>query len=378
MLDVDLAAVYGNETKDFSHMDRIEIKGYKSLKDISLELCPINILIGANGSGKSNFLSFFEFLKNIYIRNLQGYVALNGDMDKYLFEGRKVTDEISAYMCFGKNGYSFTLKAAEEGFVFTKEGLWYSGNPFYSNPVDIASFNRESRLYSETTPRSAFIRNYLGQLEIYHFHDTGSNSPFNKVSNIERDTFALYNKGDNIAAFLYGIREKSLKRYMFIVKTIQSIAPYFRDFHLVPNEQGDLKLFWKDKYSSYIYGVNDLSDGTKRFIALTTLFLQPNLPQTLVIDEPELGLHPAAICKLAGLIRSASQRGCQVIVATQSTDLINFFNAEDIITVDQSGGVSCFTRLKSENLTQWMNEYSLSDLWSRRIISSGQPNPVIQ
>lgn len=358
-------------------MDKIEIKGYKSIKELSLTLRPINILIGANGSGKSNLLSFFELLKNIYARNLQGYVALNGDMDKYLFEGRKVTDEISAHMFFGKNGYSFTLKAAEDGFVFTKEGLWYSNNPYVANPIDIANFNKESKLRNDNTPRSTYIKNYLGQLEKYHFHDTSNKSPFTKVSNIERDSFTLYDKGDNLAAFLFGIRDKAPKRYSFIVKTIQSIAPYFSDFYLVPNDLGDLKLYWKDKFSSYVYGVNDLSDGTKRFIALATLFLQPNLPQTIVIDEPELGLHPAAVGKLAGFIRSASQRGCQVIVATQSTDLINHFEAEDIITVDQIDGESRFTRLKSEDLTQWTDEYSLSDLWSRRIIPQGQPNPVL-
>ena len=142
-------------------MDKIEIDGYKSIKHLELTLRPINILIGANGSGKSNFLSFFEFLKNIYSRNLQGYVALNGNMDKYLYGGRKVTDEMSAHMHFCSDGYSFTLKAAEEGFVFVKEGLWYSGNPHLSNPVDIANYGTESRLSSDTMPRSTYIKNYL-------------------------------------------------------------------------------------------------------------------------------------------------------------------------------------------------------------------------
>lgn len=359
-------------------MDRVEIKGYKSIKDLSLQLHPINIFIGANGSGKSNFLSFFEFLKNIYSRNLQAYVALNGNMDKYLFEGRKVTDEMSAHMYFNNNGYSFTLKAAEDGFVFTEEGLWYNNNRYNSNPAEIATFNKESKLRFDTTPRAQYIKNYLMQLEKYHFHDTSDKSPFTKMSNIERDTFTLYDKGENLAAFLYGIREKTPKRYNFIVKTIQSIAPYFRDFYLVPNENGDLKLFWQDKFSSYVYGVNDLSDGTKRFIALTALFLQPNLPQTLVIDEPELGLHPAAVCKLAGFIKSASQKQCQVIVATQSADLISYFNAEDIVTVDQNNGESTFSRLNSNDLAQWMDEYSLADLWRRNIISQGQPQSVSQ
>lgn len=358
-------------------MDKIEIQGFKSIRNLRLDFSPINILIGANGSGKSNFLSFFEFLRNIYNGNLQKMVAMSSrGMDKYLFEGRKVTKNISAHMYFGDNGYSFTLQPAEDYFVFAEEGLWYNKNPYIKNPINIADFNRESRLRMDTRPRSEYIRKYLNQLEKYHFHDTGDNSPFTHVSNIERDIFSLYSHGDNLAAFLYGIHSRAPKRYNFIVKTIQSIAPYFRDFLFKPNEQGDLKLYWQDKYCTNTYGVNDLSDGTKRFIALATLFLQPELPQTLIIDEPELGLHPAAISKLAGLIKSASQKGCQIILATQSATLINHFNAEDIITVDQNNGESVFTRLNSNELKQWMYEYSLSDLWQQNIISNGQPQPA--
>ena len=126
---------------------------------------------------------------------------------------------------------------------------------------------------------------------------------------------------------------------------IQSIAPYFLDFELIPNEGSFIRLQWKDKYSDMVYGVTDLSDGTIRFIALTVLFLHPNLPNTIIIDEPELGLHPTAIGKLSGMIQSASKKGSQVIIATQSSDLISYFSHEDIIAVDQIDGCSKFKRL---------------------------------
>lgn len=355
-------------------MDKIEIQGYKSIRSLSLALQKINIIIGANGSGKSNFLSFFEFLKNLYNCNLQKYVAEHGGLDKYLFEGRKVTEEIKAHLYFGKNGYSFTLTPGEDNFVFANEGLWYSGNPFSANPIDISSYGAEAKVSVNTVARAEYIREYLQSLEKYHFHDTGVNSPFNKVSNIENDIFRLYDKGSNIAAFLYNIKKTNIVRYQLIVRTIQSVAPYFRDFFLEPNENGDLKLRWNDKYSSVVYGINDMSDGTQRFVALATLFLQPKLPQTLIIDEPELGLHPAAIGKLAAFIKSAAQKGCQVIVATQSADLIGYFQPENIVAVDQIGGESVFERLSSEELEQWMGEYTVADLWQRRIISKGQPN----
>ena len=135
-----------------------------------------------------------------------------------------------------------------------------------------------------------------------------------------------------------------------------------------------VRLQWTDRYSDVIFGVTDLSDGTLRFIALTVLFMQPSLPTTIIIDEPELGLHPTAITKLAGMVKSVSAKKCQVIIATQSTDLISHFSPQDIITVDQVDGESKFKRLKNDDLHQWLDEYTIDDLWKRNIITTGQPN----
>lgn len=355
-------------------MDRIKINGYKSIRELDLKCRPINIFIGANGSGKSNFLSFFEFLKNIYSRNLREYVALRGGAESFLHKGDKITDEISAHIWLKQNSYSFTLKKGDDSFIFTKEGLWYSGNPYVNNPLDIASLSAESNLRLNDKPRAKYISRYLDALQKYHFHDTGENSPFNKQSNIENDKFFLYDKGQNIAAYLYAIYNENKLVYNLIVKTIQSIAPYFLDFFFKPDASGNIRLRWQSRHSSMIYGVTDFSDGTIRFIALATLFLQPNLPETIIIDEPELGLHPSAIAKLAGMTKSVAAKGCQVIIATQSTDLISHFEPEDIITVDQVNGESLFQRLNSDTLGKWLEDYTIDDLWKRNIIETGQPN----
>lgn len=161
--------------------------------------------------------------------------------------------------------------------------------------------------------------------------------------------------------------------YKRIVKVIQSVAPFFHDFYFMPNEDNGIRLQWRDKYSEVIYGPNDLSDGTLRFIALTVLFMQPNLPKVIVIDEPELGLHPVAIEKLAGLIKIAANRGTQVIAATQNAELISNFKPEDILTVDQREGETQIERLNAEDLSQWLNEYTIGDLWKQRIMKGGQP-----
>lgn len=355
-------------------MDYIEIKGYKSIKYAKVDFKPINILIGANGSGKSNFLSFFEFLNRLYEQKLTEYVALSGGEEKMLHNGSKITSSISSKIKQGLNGYSFEIKKGENMFVFTSEGLWYDRNPYYENPKEISNYQNEASIKSYTLPRADYIRKYLNSFKKYHFHDTGKNSPFTQPSSIQNDTYYLYEKGSNLAAFLFGIQQKNKIVYSRILKTIQSIAPYFSDFYFHPNEENYIRLQWNDKYSDILYGVNDLSDGTIRFIALTTLFMQPNLPATIIIDEPELGLHPYAISKLAGMIKSVASKDCQVIVATQSTDLISHFNPEDIITVDQINGESVFNRLDSESLVQWLEDYTIDDLWKRNIITTGQPN----
>ena len=352
-------------------MDYIEINGYKSIEKARVDLAPINILIGANGSGKSNFISFFDFLNRLYNRKLNEYIALNGGENKILHKGKKNTDTIAFKMEFdnGQNGYSARLQSGTDGFVFLSENLIYRGNP-----KDISRSGSEAQIKVTDNYRAKYVIRYLNGFRKYHFHDTSSNSPFTQYSHIENDVYYFYEDGMNLAAFMYHIHDTNKIVYNRIIKNIQSIAPYFSDFYFAPNKENNIRLQWTDKYSDVIFGANDLSDGTLRFIALSVLFLQPKLPDTIIIDEPELGLHPAAIAKLAGMIKSVSARDCQVIVATQSTDLISHFLPEDIITVDQIDGKTEFNRLKSDNLHQWLEDYTIDDLWKRNIITGGQPN----
>jgi predicted ATPase len=353
-------------------MDYIDIKGYKSIKSARIDFAPINILIGANGSGKSNFISFFDFLNRVYNRKINDFIALNGGDNKILHKGKKQTDTISFRVEFnkGRNGYSAELKSGTDGFVFTDERLIYNGD----SGINISRSDTEARIKNTDNFRAPYVIKYLNGFRKYHFHDTSSNSPFTQNSHIENDSYFLYEDGMNLSAFLYAIQNENKIVYNRIVKNIQSIAPYFSDFYFKPNSKNLIRLQWTDRYSDVIFGAKDLSDGTLRFIALTVLFLQPALPDTIIIDEPELGLHPAAIAKLASMIKSVAAKRCQVIIATQSTDLISHFLPEDIITVDQIDGASVFDRLDNESLQKWLDDYTIDDLWKRNIIAGGQPN----
>lgn len=353
-------------------MDYIEISGYKSIKSERIDLMPINILIGANGSGKSNFISFFDFLNRLYNRKLNDYIALSGGDNKVLHKGQKTTDRISFKVEFdnGNNGYAATLVSGSNGFIFTSEKLIYRSD----NGNDISRSDSEARLKTTDNFRAKYVIKYLNGFRKYHFHDTSEKSPFTKLSHIENDIYFLYSDGSNLPAFLYHINQKNKIVYNRIIKTIQSIAPYFSDFYFEPNSENYVRLQWTDKYSDVLFGATDLSDGTIRFVALTVLFMQPTLPDTIIIDEPELGLHPSAIAKLAGMIKSVAAKGSQVIIATQSTDLISHFSANDILTVDQIDGESKFKRLQEDNLQLWLEDYTIDDLWKRNIITAGQPN----
>ncbi len=350
-------------------MDYIEINGYKSIKKAEIELFPINILIGANGSGKSNFISFFEFLDAIYNQKLKEFIALKG-AEKILYNGIKITDNIKVKIVFEKNksAYSFHIKKGDDNFVFIEETLQLRGKS-----KKISTYNTETNIYHHQDILK-YLKSNFTSLKKYHFHDTGKNSPFTEMCHKDNDAYFLYETGKNLSAFLYRIQRENQIVYSRIIKTIQSIAPFFSDFFFQPNSEGLMRLQWQNKFSSTVYGANDLSDGTLRFIALTVLFMQPDLPYSLIIiDEPELGLHPFAIAKLAGFIKSAAKKGRQIIIATQSTDLISYFDPEDIITVNQKIGESRFKRLKKENLSAWLEDYTLGELWQRNIITDGQP-----
>ncbi len=355
-------------------MEYVKIQGYKSFKKLEVQLHPINLLIGANGAGKSNFLSLFEMLGNVYEKRLGTYVAQVGGVDKQLYQGRKMTETISLELRQDRNFYQLDLMESDGKLMIQQETIGYNRTPAATESVNINQYADESKLkeYVGTKPGD-YLNEYISQIRKFHFHDTGRRSPFTADSHIVNDAYRMYEHGENLAAILYRIQREKPMAYKRIVRVIQSVAPYFSDFYFQPTEADMVRLQWQDKYSSMIYGPTDLSDGTIRFIALAVLFMQPWLPRVIIIDEPELGLHPVAIEKLSGLIKMAAQKGTQVIVATQSAELISNFEPEDVLTVNQNEDGTVVNRLNREELEQWLDEYTLGDLWKQNILKGGQP-----
>ena len=352
----------------FTMLNRIIIDGYKSIHHVDLELRPINILIGSNGVGKTNFISFFRLINIIYEQRLHNYTMQNS-AERLFYYGRKQTKELKGYLEFGDNAYGVTLQARNNGSLFIAEERSY----YQSRPIVVSNLD-ESYIKGSTTFRDKWLREYLQSYKIFHFHDTSKGAPLRSSANINDNRF-LKTDGSNLPAFLYMLQEKHPKTLKRIELTIRSVMPYFGNFSLAPSllDESQINLQWSDMENNEKYfDANDLSDGSIRFIALATLLQQPTLPKVIIIDEPELGLHPTAIVKLAGMIKSVASRDCQVIISTQSVNLINNFDAEDIITVDRKDRQSSFNRLNNDTLQSWLNDYSLGELWTKSIIN-GQP-----
>lgn len=366
-------------------IEYLEIEGFKSIKQLQIELRPINVLIGSNGAGKSNFVSFFKLLNALYNQRLANF-TLNEGVDNVFHFGRKTTESLYGKLIFSRSGidtnnaYWFQLTPNQHGGLFVdSEGYGYNVDPEDDRYNYFVEHDlMESLLLNKQDYRYDYIKSYLSGIQMYHFHDTSNTSRLRTPCEIE-DNLALAFDGRNLPAFLFYLQEQEPKRFRRLVKVIQSIAPYLDRFILQPSRHNpqEIALRWSEKgdpessFSAY-----QLSDGTLRFIALATVLMQPNPPEVIIIDEPELGLHPQAITKLAGLIRMVSNT-TQLIISTQSVNLVSCFEPEDIITVDrsQAENQSIFRRLAPESLNDWLKDHTLGELWDRNIIDSAQPFP---
>jgi len=353
---------------------KIKIKGFKSIRELELNLEPINILIGANGVGKSNFISFFKLVNNIYEQRLGNY-SLRAGVDNLLHYGLKNTNEIWGLIRFRNNGYSFVLQHGVDldGKFFIKSERSIDDSALDKN-IFSNSDVKESLVKDSNAIRDKYLKERLQNYKIYHFHDTSISAPLRTDCQINDNRY-LKEDGDNLPAFLYYLQQIHPKTFHRIEKVISYVVPYFEKFNLAPdaNDKNSIRLQWNEiNHPEKYFDATHLSDGSLRFIALATLLMQPNLPKIIIIDEPELGLHPTSITKLVGLIKSASSQDCQIIVSTQSVNLVDNFAPADIITVDKDDNQSIFNRLDEKKLKDWLEDYSLGDLWVKSVID-GQP-----
>ncbi len=367
-------------------LDTITVKGFKSIGSIEkLKLGAVNVVVGPNGSGKSNFIGVFSFLHAIRQGHLQDYVLKAGGAEKVLHFGSKVTPELEIHISFefedGLNQYQIVLQPTDaDELVPSSEIVYYRDKTNTPFQLFTESLTREEKEAGISGPFpsewEASVRSRFDRWRIYHFHDTSSNSAMKKTADLDDNDF-LRADGSNLAPFLYYLQKKHKIAYSLIRRTVQRVVPFFDAFQLKPQKlnENKIKLEWRHKGSEAYFDASSFSDGTLRFIALATLFLQPEelRPSLILVDEPELGLHPYAITLLASLMKQASAK-TQVIVSTQSPFLLDHFQPEDVLVADRVKGSTQFTRLEPKQLTKWLKKYSLGQLWEKNEIG-GRPAP---
>ena len=370
-------------------LESISIKGFKSIREVEVKLRDINVLIGANGSGKSNFIEVLSFLQSIREDSLERYVARGGGADKLLHFGPQVTQAIEIRLRFESvgNEYEIILRPSDTNTLYLyleaehpgdaekypqasnrRHGLWR-----YGDESGIVDPDGKGSVGKRVGRR---MRRQFRHWRIYHFHDTSSSAPLKKTANLHDNRY-LRADGSNLASVLYLLREKHEDSYRFLRNTVRLVAPFFDDFVLEPlalNED-TIRLEWKHVGTDAYFDVSSLSDGTLRFIALATLLQQPKelRPSVILLDEPELGLHPYAITMLASMVKSASVE-TQVILATQSPILLDYFEPEDVLVADRVVGSTEFRRLSSDKLAIWLEDYSIGELWEKNDLG-GRPTP---
>lgn len=364
---------------DVQRLDRIVVEGYRSIRHLDLALRPLNVLIGANGSGKSNLLEVFDLLGAIHAKRLRVFTAQAGGAERLLHWGRRVSPAIHLRLEAGRNGYDAQLVADDVGgLYFGSEECWGRGIT-HQRPFDLplGVGHAESNLPDEAAGHPGGVADWtlatVRAWRRFHFHDT---SPAARVKQPQplADRAELARDAANLGPFLWALKQKDRSAYLRVRDAIRLVAPFFDDFVLEPDDLNPevLRLAWRHTDGEGQWGPGALSDGTLRFMCLATLLLQTTPPSLVVIDEPELGLHPAAIAQLADLLRSAAATA-QVIVATQSVTLLNQLDVADVIIAERHAGTSTFAQVDPSSIEAWLSDFAVGELWEKNILG-GRPS----
>lgn len=363
---------------------KVILKGFKSIafdQPLEMEFGNVTVLLGANGAGKSNIVSFFKMLSFMMTRKLQAFIAQSGTSQRFLHYGIKKTPTLSAEIRFENekgnyDTYRFSLAhAVPDRFIVNFEEIEYCNkeqNVSIHKAVLTSTFN-ETALNSESNKNDIkFLWHLVSGCKVYQFSDSSISSPMRQAATVESAHY-LQAEANNLSSFLYYLKNNYKESYNRIVDYTKSVIPQFQDFYLEP-EGNYITLKWIDNSANdYVFSADQLSDGSIRFIALATLLLQPQetIPNVILIDEPELGLHPYAIEQLVEMIKDASMRA-QVVVASQSPALLDGFDLDEIIIIEHNGDSSVARKVDSSEYEEWLKQYLPSELWNKNVLG-GRP-----
>ncbi|MDA7977293.1 MAG: AAA family ATPase [Pirellulales bacterium] len=360
-----------------NRLKKLELRGWKSFRSVGLDLGRLNVLVGRSGSGKSNLVSLFKMFNELIGERMQAYIAGHGGSEALLYNGSRETPMLDASFHFetetGESRYCVRLvHAAVDSLLFTEEKLEFHRLGFDHPQSDVlGAGHRETKLNREANrgnDTARVIRGLVGSCRVFNFSDTSSSARIRNRCYAQNDRFLMPDAG-NLAAMLARYQQQSPECYDNIVETVRQILPGFDTFLLEPKpgQENYIRLNWKETGNSHIFGAQQFPDGTLRAIAIATLLLQPqeNLPTVIILDEPEAGLDPLAISVVAPLIERTADR-CQLIVATQSSAFLDYFEADDITIVERIDQETKLRRLSAEELEPWLDEYDMNEQWEEK------------
>ncbi|QKS14104.1 AAA family ATPase [Curtobacterium sp. Csp1] len=361
----------------------ISIQGFRSIESLTLDLSgPITLLIGANGAGKSNLVDAFELLGYAVDGRISKHIAKLGGISQLVHRGpgRPSSDSIDLQIWGDwvesargaiRNGYALRLEPAADDSAILTETTFLHRDSYqrpYSNSLGVSRDGRLKERISDHVSHE-YLFDVLSGCRVFHFDDTSVSAPPLRRVDVA-DGEMLHDDARNLAAVLLEMRENSSRQYDQVVRSVRNIAPFFDDFVLRP--RGDTVLLrWRERGLDDVLSGSALSSGTLRFICLAVLLQQPRKPSTIILDEPELGLHPAAIHQLAALFRNLGPEH-RLIAATQSVTLLGQFGLSEVAVVERSAGSTVVMRPNESELQNWLQDYSVGELWEMNLLG-GRP-----
>ncbi len=364
-----------------NRIESVSIKGFRSFADVEIEDLPTaTVLIGANGSGKSNFVRFFDMTSwMIGAHRLAEFVQRQGGADDQLFGGSKVSPFMEAEMTMrteaGRNDYRFALAYAHpDRFVFTDEAFRFSreGLGTEASWQHLGSGHAEARIVEDGQKSARVLVGLLRRCAAYQFHDTSDDSRIKKKWDAEDNRY-LKSHGGNLAAILLRLEREDMRRFESICDHVRRALPIFDRFE-IEEDHGKVLLRWRARGMDKTIGAHLTSDGSLRLFALVTLLNLPSemLPDVLLLDEPELGLHPAAAALVGDMIKALAKER-QVIAATQSPLLVDAFDLDEILVLElRDDGRTTVRRCGESAYRDWLEEYTTGELWQKNLLG-GRP-----
>lgn len=338
----------------------VSIENFKSIKNLKeLELENINILIGPHGSGKSNFLFFFEMVGKFTECSFQHYVIEQGGAKALTNNSTTPSPNIQGKITFQEGEYTFTLSPDKDNcLTFAKEKIvFYKDQKTWTPTKDTENETYESFLRQKRS-NELFVKQLSQTFQtyrVYNFNDTSFSAKVRKPCNINDNRYFRTN-GENLVAILYLMKKRYRANYDRLLYLFQYVLPSFDDFKFIINDKNPefIRLQWKTKNTNYM-DIAYMPDGCLKILCLLTLFLQPTdfMPKTLFIDNLDTGISPRIIKMITMLIKEISSN-TQIIAVAYSPEIINIFKHDCIITTEFKKGQSHFKRLDSSHLTNWL------------------------